>query len=40
MAGKAKAGDAENQLKKIRAMGQVSLLMGITIVILAVLNFR
>ena len=40
MAGKAKAGDAENLLKKIRAMGQVSLLMGITIIILAVLNFR
>ena len=39
-AGKARAGDAENQLKKIRAMGQVSLLMGITIVILAVLNFQ
>ena len=40
MAGKAKAGDAENLLKKIRGMGQVSLLMGITIVVLAVLNFR
>ena len=39
-AGKAKAGDAENQLKKMRGMGQVSLLIGITIVILAVLNFR
>ena len=40
MAGKVKAGDAETQLKKIRSMGQISLLMGITIVILAVLNFR
>ena len=40
MAGKAKAGDAENQLKKIRGMGQISLLIGITIVVLAVLNFQ
>lgn len=37
---KAKAGDTEKQLKKIRAMGQFSMLTAISIVILAVLNFH
>ena len=37
---KAKAGDMKNQFKKIRVMGQFSMLTAICIVILAVLNFR
>ncbi len=37
---KAKTGDTEKQLKKMRMMGPVSLLTGIAIVILAVLNFH
>ena len=37
---KARAGDFEKQMRKIRMMGQISLLTGIAIVILAVLNFR
>jgi uncharacterized membrane protein len=39
-AGKVKSGDEKSQLKKIQVMGQISLLTGIAILILAVLNFR
>ena len=40
MSNKARKGDAEKYLKKIRIMGQFSMLTAISIVILAVLNFR
>ena len=39
-ANKAKKGDLENQLKKIPILGRLSMLTAITIVVLAVLNFR
>lgn len=39
-AGKAKKGDLAGQAKKIQALGKVSLLVSIAIVVLAVLNFK
>ena len=39
-ANKARQGDAELHLKKVQPLGRLSLLTALTIVILAVLNFR
>lgn len=39
-ANKAKKGDAETHLKKIEPLGKISLLVGLTIIVLAVLVFH
>lgn len=39
-ASRAKAGDFENQMKKIQVLGKFSLLTALAIVVMAVLNFR